>query len=72
MTFALTGNTLDSPIIFSSLQLFTVIKSPLQGLPNSITAVLDAMSAMRKPAIHPLLAADNILSRPDWIDDEGR
>jgi len=48
ITYSLTGHPLNAAIIFSALQQFNIIKYPLQNLPNSLSAVLDSMSGMRK------------------------
>jgi ABC-type multidrug transport system fused ATPase/permease subunit len=46
ITYALTGNALTVPIIFSSLQLFNVIRTPLAFLPNVFSALANGLIAV--------------------------
>jgi ATP-binding cassette subfamily C (CFTR/MRP) protein 1 len=53
----LAGNSLDTAVIFASLQLFNVIRGPIQGLPMSLTALGDAHVAIVR--LSKLLAAQD-------------
>ena len=47
VTYGLTGHTLDAPIIFSSLQLFNVLRNPIVQLPMTLSSLMDAMAGIR-------------------------
>lgn len=46
LTYSLAGNNLDTAKIFASLQLFNVIRTPIQGLPKAISNLTDAHVAI--------------------------
>ncbi|KAK0453030.1 multidrug resistance-associated ABC transporter [Armillaria borealis] len=46
ITYGLTGHDLNIAIIFSSLQLFNIIRTPFMFLPLDVTVVSDALVAM--------------------------
>jgi ABC-type multidrug transport system fused ATPase/permease subunit len=48
VTYSLTGHTLDAAIIFSALQYFNILEMPISFLPMILTALSDAMSAVRQ------------------------
>ncbi|PBK73200.1 multidrug resistance-associated ABC transporter [Armillaria solidipes] len=48
ITYGLTGHDLNIAIIFSSLQLFNIIRTPFMFLPLDVTVVSDALVAMSR------------------------
>lgn len=48
VTYSLIGHTLDAAIIFSALQYFNILEMPISFLPMILTALSDAMSAVRQ------------------------
>ncbi|KAJ7461221.1 multidrug resistance-associated ABC transporter [Mycena latifolia] len=65
ITYALSGHTLDVAIIFSSLQLFNIIRAPLVEVPLVLSMLSDALVALRR--IGKFLAAEE-LAEPYAID----
>ncbi|KAJ8082655.1 hypothetical protein PM082_008511 [Marasmius tenuissimus] len=58
ITYALTGHDLDVAIIFSSLQLFNIIRMPLVYIPLLMSALSDALVALRR--IRVFLTAEEL------------
>ncbi|WWC65416.1 uncharacterized protein I303_108034 [Kwoniella dejecticola CBS 10117] len=58
VTYGLTGHELNAAIIFSGLQYFNVLKTPISFLPMCFTAVSDALVGIRR--IGSLLQAEEI------------
>lgn len=48
VTYSLTGHNLDAATIFTALQYFNILETPISFLPMILTALSDAMSAVRK------------------------
>ena len=49
ITYGLTGHDLSAGNIFAALQLFNIIKYPLQQMGMQLSAVMDCLSALGKP-----------------------
>jgi ATP-binding cassette subfamily C (CFTR/MRP) protein 1 len=60
ITYSLSGHELDAATIFSSLQLFNVIRQPLVMLPMALTVTSDAYAALKR--IATLLLAEDLAS----------
>ncbi|WRT70501.1 uncharacterized protein IL334_007499 [Kwoniella shivajii] len=58
VTYGLTGHQLNPAIIFSGLQFFNVLKTPISFLPMCFTAVSDALVGIRR--ISSLLNSDEV------------
>ncbi|WWD08510.1 hypothetical protein V865_006622 [Kwoniella europaea PYCC6329] len=58
VTYGLTGHELNAAIIFSGLQYFNVLKTPISFLPMCFTAVSDALVGIRR--IGALLRSEEI------------
>ncbi|WVW81052.1 hypothetical protein I302_103043 [Kwoniella bestiolae CBS 10118] len=58
VTYGLTGHELNAAIIFSGLQYFNVLKTPISFLPMCFTAVSDALVGIRR--IGSLLRSEEI------------
>lgn len=43
VVYGITGHTLDAAVIFTGLQFFNVLKTPISQLPMIVTALLDAV-----------------------------
>ncbi|CAK5271106.1 unnamed protein product [Mycena citricolor] len=67
ITYALSGHNLNVAIIFSSLQFFNIIRTPLVFLPFVLSALSDALVALRR--IGSFLTAEE-LPPPFPIDSE--
>lgn len=65
VTYSLSGHTLSVPVIFSALQLFTVIRPPLIMLPLALNNCSDALVALRR--ISTFLCAEELTDA--WITD---
>ncbi|KAF5367964.1 hypothetical protein D9758_004466 [Tetrapyrgos nigripes] len=48
ITYALVGHSLDAAIIFSSLSLFNLLRTPLTFLPVALSSMADAYNAMHR------------------------
>lgn len=48
VTYSLAGNNLDTAKIFASMQLFNIIRVPIQGLPRAISKIADAHVALAR------------------------
>jgi len=57
--YAATGNDLNVPIIFSSLQLFNVIRAPLSFLPTALSSLSDVVVALGR--ISDFLSAEEFV-----------
>ncbi|KAF0492846.1 ABC transporter [Gigaspora margarita] len=68
ITFSLTGGSLDVEIVFSSLALFNLLRTPLTFLPRSIASVTDAYVAINR--INDFLLADELSFLPKIIPGE--
>ncbi|RIB04579.1 P-loop containing nucleoside triphosphate hydrolase protein [Gigaspora rosea] len=68
ITFSLTGGSLDVEIVFSSLALFNLLRTPLTFLPKSIASVTDAYVAINR--INDFLLADELSFLPKIIPGE--
>ncbi|EJD37726.1 hypothetical protein AURDEDRAFT_187977 [Auricularia subglabra TFB-10046 SS5] len=66
ITYALTGHDLDAATIFSSLQLFNVITTPLTLFPLAAAAISDGVVSLRR--IRNLLLAEDIADIPGLTD----
>lgn len=66
ITYALSGHNLNVAVIFSSLQLFNIIRTPLIMLPLVLSSLSNALVAANR--ISKLLAAEE-LAEPYLIDD---
>ncbi|OCH88007.1 multidrug resistance-associated ABC transporter [Obba rivulosa] len=69
ITYALSGHDLNVAIIFSSLQFFNIIRSPLLYLPVVLASTTDAMVALRR--ISTFLTAEEIAD-PYTIDADAK
>ncbi|KAI0646268.1 multidrug resistance-associated ABC transporter [Trametes meyenii] len=69
ITYALTKHNLDIAIIFSSLQLFNIIRMPLAYLPLVLASATDALVALRRISV--FLRAEE-LAVPYLIDGESK
>lgn len=69
ITYAATGNDLNVPIIFSSLQLFNVIRAPLSFLPTALSSLSDVVVALRR--ISDFLSAEELVESL-LIDQEAK
>jgi ATP-binding cassette subfamily C (CFTR/MRP) protein 1 len=47
VTYSLTGHDLDAATIFTALQYFNILETPISFLPMILTALADANSAVR-------------------------
>jgi len=59
ITYAATGNDLNVPVIFSSLQLFNVIRAPLSFLPTALSGLSDVVVALKR--ISDFLSAEELV-----------
>jgi ATP-binding cassette, subfamily C (CFTR/MRP), member 1 len=64
--YAVLGNALTVPIIFSSLQLFNVIRTPLAYLPNVFSSLADVLISLAR--ISKFLTAEE-LDEPYKVED---
>lgn len=48
VTYALSGHTLDSAVIFSALQFFNVLRQPIAFLPMILSSLSDSVAAIRR------------------------
>ncbi|KZT29932.1 multidrug resistance-associated ABC transporter [Neolentinus lepideus HHB14362 ss-1] len=69
ITYALSGHTLSVAVIFSSLQLFNIIRVPLAFLPLVFAGAADAVVALQRIARF-LLAEE--LGEPYGVDEEAK
>ncbi|KAK0231362.1 multidrug resistance-associated ABC transporter [Armillaria fumosa] len=58
ITYGLTGHDLNVAVIFSSLQLFNIIRTPFMTLPLDVTVVSDGLVAMGR--VSKFLTADEL------------
>lgn len=49
ITYGLTGHNLSAGTIFAALQMFNVIKYPLQQMGMQLSAIMDCLSALGEP-----------------------
>ncbi|KAG7095244.1 hypothetical protein E1B28_006018 [Marasmius oreades] len=68
ITYALTSHDLNVAVVFSSLQLFNIIRVPLTFFPIVLTALSDALVALRR--IGSFLTAEE-LDEPYQVDPKG-
>ncbi|KAK0199743.1 multidrug resistance-associated ABC transporter [Desarmillaria ectypa] len=66
VTYGLTGHDLNIAVIFSSLQFFNIIRTPLMFLPLIVTAISDALVALGR--ISKFLTAEELSNQ--YIVDE--
>ncbi|KAI0674258.1 multidrug resistance-associated ABC transporter [Trametes maxima] len=69
ITYALTNHNLDVALIFSSLQLFNIIRAPLAYLPLVLASSTDALVALRRISV--FLRAEE-LAAPYLVDGESK
>ncbi|CAG8798409.1 27200_t:CDS:2, partial [Racocetra persica] len=68
ITFSLTGGKLDPGVVFSSLALFNVLRTPLIYMPVAIASATDAYVAINR--INEFLQADELSVLPEINPDE--
>lgn len=63
LTYSLAGNDLDTAKVFASLQLFNVVRTPIQGFPKAISNLTDAHVAVVRLA--KFLTAEDRSDQPN-------